>query len=86
MTSKELWENLNKLYGNVDYSHDLKSVENEYHAKITMYLLDNPNEKVEISKSRYNRLRDGWPHTWSPWDTIESVMAKKMERYIKWVE
>lgn len=87
MTSKELWEKVNELYGGVNTQADRESIDNEYHAKITMYLLDNSKSKVEISKHRYNRLRDGWPHTWCPWDHVESVMVnKKMDRYIKWVE
>lgn len=87
MTSRELWEKLNELYGEVDLRGEQEVINNQYHAKITMYFLDNPKKKVKISKHRYNRLRDGWPHTWSPWDNIESVMVNKnMDRYIKWVK
>ncbi len=87
MTSRELWEKLNRLYGETEYNPDLQQMKNGYHAKVTMYFLDNPDQKVTISKSHYHRLHDGGIHTWCPWDYIESVMVeKKMTRYIKWVD
>lgn len=89
MTDKELFNKINILYGVTKRNNlnDLEEFKNELHAKITMYFLDNPSEKVELSRSYSRRLHDGWPHTWSPWDWIADVMVeKKMTRYIKWVD
>jgi len=87
MTSIELWEKLNKLYGETEYDSDLQQMKNALHAKVTMFFVNNPDHKVKLSRREYRRLHDGWPHTWSPWDWIADVMvAKKMNRYIEWVD
>lgn len=89
MTDKELLNKINILYGVTKRNNlnELEEFKNVLHAKITMYFLDNPSEKVELSRSQYRRLHDGLLHTWSPWDWIADVMVeKKMTRYIKWVD
>lgn len=89
MTDKELLNKINILYGVTKRNNlnELEEFKNVLHAKITMYFLDNPSEKLELSRSQYRRLHDGLLHTWSPWDWIADVMVeKKMTRYIKWVD
>ncbi|MBW3350686.1 hypothetical protein [Limosilactobacillus reuteri] len=89
MTDKELLSKINILYGVTKRNNlnELEEFKNELHAKITMYFLDNPSEKVELSRSRYRRLHDGGLHSWTPWDWVADVMVgKKMTRYIKWVD
>ena len=61
MTDKELLDKINVLYGDIDFSRE--DFENELHAKITMFFLNNPDHKVVLSKGQYRRLHDGWPHT-----------------------
>lgn len=89
MTDKELLNKINILYGVTKRNNlnELEEFKNVLHAKITMYFLDNPSEKVKLSRSRYRRLHDGGLHSWTPWDWVADVMVeKKMTRYIKWVD
>lgn len=89
MTDKELLSKINILYGVTKRNNlnELEEFKNVLHAKITMYFLDNPSEKVKLSRSRYRRLHDGGLHSWTPWDWVADVMVeKKMTRYIKWVD
>lgn len=89
MTDKELLSKINILYGVTKRNNlnELEEFKNVLHAKITMYFLDNPSEKVGLSRSRYRRLHDGGLHSWTPWDWVADVMVEKeMTRYIKWVD
>ncbi len=88
MNDRKLWETLNKMYEDLKIESDgLEAYKNKLHAQISMYFINNPDVKVRISVREYRRLHDGGIHSWSPWDWIGDVMvAKKMQRYIKWVD
>lgn len=88
MNDRKLWETLNKMYGELKIDSDgLEAYKNKLYAQISMYFINNPDVKVCISARKYRKLHDGGINSWSPWDWIGDVMvAKKMQRYIKWVE
>ena len=85
-TGDRLYLIICQMYGYYDDFEDLEGFKNDLHAKLTMYFIDNPQNKVIISKSRYRRLHNGI-HTWSSSDFIAVVMvANKMTKNIKWID
>lgn len=85
-TGERLYLIICQMYGYYDDFEDLEGFKNNLHAKLTMYFIDNPQDKVIISKSRYRRLHNGI-HTWSSSDFIAVVMvANNMINNIKWID
>lgn len=84
-TGDRLYLIICQMYGYYDDFEDLEGFKNDLHAKLTMYFIDNPQDKVIVSKSRYRRLHHDGAHSWSSSDFISDVMvANKMTKNIKW--
>lgn len=84
-TEDRLYLTICQMYGYYDDFEDLEGFKNDLHAKLTVYFIDNPQDKVIVSKSRYRRLHHDGAHTWGNDDFISDVMvANKMTKNIKW--
>lgn len=84
-TEEHLYLKICEMYGYYDNFADLEGFRNDLHAKLTMYFIDNPQDKVIVSKSRYRRLRHDGAPTWGNDDFISDIMvANKMTKNIKW--
>ena len=85
-SSRQLLETLISLYGEVENTNwaDYLTTLKQY---VLMYFIDNPGQKVRISRAEYRRQNDGGIHTWSTWDEIERIMIKNgLQENIEWVE
>lgn len=85
-SSRQLLETLIGLYGEVENTNwaDYLTTLKQY---VLMYLIDNPGQKVRISRAEYRRQNDGGVHTWTTWDEIEHIMVKEgLQDNIEWVD
>lgn len=84
-TEDRLYLIICEMYGYYNNFADLEGFRNDLHAKLTMYFIDNPQDKVIVSKSRYRRLRHDGAPAWGNDDFISDVMvANKMTKNIEW--
>lgn len=85
-SSRQLLETLIGLYGEVENTNwaDCLTTLKQY---VLMYFIDNPGQKVRISRAEYRRQNDGGIHTWTTWDEIEHIMVKEgLQDNIEWVD
>lgn len=85
-SSRQLLEALIGLYGEVENTNwaDYLTTLKQY---VLMYFIDNPWQKVRISRAEYRRQNDGGIHTWTTWDEIERIMVKEgLQDNIEWVD
>ena len=63
-SSRQLLETLIGLYGEVENTNwaDYLTTLKQY---VLMYFIDNPGQKVRISRAEYRRQNDGGVHTWT---------------------
>lgn len=85
-SSRQLLETLIGLYGEVENTNwaDYLTTLKQY---VLMYFIDNPGQKVRISRAEYRRQNDGGVHTRTTWDEIEHIMVKEgLQDNIEWVD
>lgn len=85
-SSRKLLSTLIDLYGEPEKAN-WKDYQGTIKKYVLMFFIDNPDQKVVISRSRYRRMNDGGIHTWSTWDEIERIMVKNgLQENIEWVD